>query len=116
MALAAALAVNHHLLCFSNPRTVTWVPTKLKSQKRAYLSFTSCTSSSSSSSSTSPEADLQTAESRVNLGLSLFSKGRDMGVLNFGIFWAQYDRIDVQHHALLRFSLLSDGFSCLFLL
>lgn len=73
MALAAALAVNHHLLCFSNPRTVTWVPTKLKPQKRAYLSFTCCTSSSSS---TSPEADLQTAESRVNLGLSLFSKGR----------------------------------------
>ena len=32
-----------------------------------------------------------------------------MGVLNFGIFWAQYDRIDVQQHALLRFSLLSDG-------
>ena len=73
MALAAALAVNHHLLCFSNPRTVTWVPTKLKPQKRAYLSFTCCTSSSSS---TSPEADLQTAESRVNLGLSLFSRGR----------------------------------------
>ena len=52
---------------------MTWVPTKLKPQKRAYLSFTCCTSSSSS---TSPEADLQTAESRVNLGLSLFSRGR----------------------------------------
>ena len=86
MALAAALAVNHHLLCFSNPRTVTWVPTKLKPQKRAYLSFTSCTSSSSSSSSTSPEADLQTAESRVNLGLSLFSKGRVFQLLFFLLF------------------------------
>lgn len=43
-------------------------------QKKALVSFTTC--SSSSSSSQSPEATTQTAESCVNLGLSLFSKGR----------------------------------------
>lgn len=85
MALAAALAVNHHLLCFSKPSTVAWLPAKLKPQKRAYLSVTSCSSSSSSSSS-SPKADVQTAEACINLGLSLFSKGRVFYFLLFVFF------------------------------
>ncbi|KAK9281680.1 hypothetical protein L1049_004584 [Liquidambar formosana] len=78
----AALTLHHHLLCFSNSRTRTWLPkrrTLFESQKRAPLSPISCSSSTSPSPSpspSSPEAETQTAESCVNLGLSLFSKGR----------------------------------------
>ncbi|RDX85261.1 Protein LOW PSII ACCUMULATION 1, chloroplastic [Mucuna pruriens] len=46
-------------------------PILLRSRKRIQFSLISC-----SSSSQTPEADTQTAESCVNLGLELFSKGR----------------------------------------
>ncbi|KAG8663494.1 hypothetical protein MANES_01G216900v8 [Manihot esculenta] len=78
MALAA-VALNSHLLCFSKSRTPSsWLLHKtslLSTRKKPHLSLTFC-SSSSSSTSQSPEANTQTAESCVNLGLSLFSKGR----------------------------------------
>nr|DAD33329.1 TPA_asm: hypothetical protein HUJ06_012180 [Nelumbo nucifera] len=74
----AALALQQHLLYLSKP--TTWLPnrTHLKSQRIGRVSLVSCSSSSSSSSSpsSSPEATTETAESCVNLGLSLFSKGR----------------------------------------
>ncbi|OMO63802.1 Tetratricopeptide-like helical [Corchorus capsularis] len=76
----AALALNLQLLCFSNSRTRAksrpWFPKRaafFNSQKKAHIFIVSC---SSSSTSQSPEANTQTAESCVNLGLSLFSKGR----------------------------------------
>ncbi|KAA8543113.1 hypothetical protein F0562_021392 [Nyssa sinensis] len=74
----ASIALHPRLLfclSISNSRT-TWISegkTLLKSQKRAHLSLISCSSSTSPSS---PELDTVTAESRVNLGLSFFSKGR----------------------------------------
>ncbi|XP_057964987.1 protein LOW PSII ACCUMULATION 1, chloroplastic [Malania oleifera] len=74
----AALALQQHLLCFSNSGTKaeTWLlprrSTLLKYRKKGHLSLISC----NSSTSPSPEADTETAESCVNLGLSLFSKGR----------------------------------------
>lgn len=75
----AAVALNSHLLCFSKSRTPSsWLLHKtslLSTRKKPHLSLTFC-SSSSSSTSQSPEANTQTAESCVNLGLSLFSKGR----------------------------------------
>ncbi|OVA04306.1 Tetratricopeptide repeat-containing domain [Macleaya cordata] len=69
----AALAVQQHLLYFSKPRT--WLPHKnnLKPSKIGRVSLIYCSSSSPSSSS---ETKTETAESCVNLGLSLFSKGR----------------------------------------
>ncbi|XVF32940.1 hypothetical protein REPUB_Repub17cG0126200 [Reevesia pubescens] len=74
----AALALNQQLLCFSNPKTRAksrpWFPKKatlLNSQKKAHNFIVSCYSTSQSL-----EANTQTAESCVNLGLSLFSKGR----------------------------------------
>ncbi|KAJ9171842.1 hypothetical protein P3X46_015151 [Hevea brasiliensis] len=74
---AAAVALNHHLLCVSNSRTSSWLLQKtslLSTRKKACLSLTCC--SSSSSTSQSAESNARTAESCVNLGLSLFSKGR----------------------------------------
>uniref|UniRef100_A0A6N2MZ66 Uncharacterized protein n=1 Tax=Salix viminalis TaxID=40686 RepID=A0A6N2MZ66_SALVM len=78
----AACALNQRLICFSNSysRTPTnpcstWLP-RTKTivfsipQNKGRLSLTSWTSQSSS------EANTQTAESCVSLGLSLFSKGR----------------------------------------
>ncbi|XP_077218310.1 tetratricopeptide repeat (TPR)-containing protein [Tasmannia lanceolata] len=66
----APFALHHQLLCF--PKPTAWIPNKihLKSQKGLRIFLTS--SSSPSQSETEP----QTAESCVNLGLSLFSKGR----------------------------------------
>ncbi|KAL5561491.1 hypothetical protein UlMin_031238 [Ulmus minor] len=80
MAMAAP-ALNQQLLCFSNSKTRTrsWLSGKktnishLKSQnKKTHFSFISC----SSPTSQSPQANMDTAESCVNLGLELFSKGR----------------------------------------
>ncbi|GAV73856.1 DUF3493 domain-containing protein/TPR_11 domain-containing protein [Cephalotus follicularis] len=91
MAVAmAAITLNKQLLCFSSSnskkttttttQTRPWIPNKttfLSFQKKGHLSLImSCSSSSSSSTSQSPQANTQTAESCVNLGLSLFSKGR----------------------------------------
>ncbi|KAJ4850581.1 Protein LOW PSII ACCUMULATION 1, chloroplastic [Turnera subulata] len=75
----ATIALNRHIPCFSNSRTRPrpWLfnRTNLFSpQKKALVSLITC--SSSSSSSQSPEATTQTAESCVNLGLSLFKKGK----------------------------------------
>ncbi|KAG4174346.1 hypothetical protein ERO13_A11G115400v2 [Gossypium hirsutum] len=76
----AALALNRQLLCLSYPKirakSRPWFPQKttlLNSQKKPHIFIVSC---SSSPTSQSPEANVQTAESCVNLGLSLFSKGR----------------------------------------
>ncbi|WRX09670.1 Tetratricopeptide repeat 2 - like 2 [Theobroma cacao] len=75
----SALALNQQLLCFSNSRTRAisrpWFPKKetLVNSHKAHIFIVSC---SSSSTSQSPEANTQSAESCVNLGLSLFSKGR----------------------------------------
>lgn len=78
----AAFALNQQLLCLSNShsRTTTkpcsaWLLSSKTSvfsipRKKGRFSLTSCNSQSSS------EANTQTAESCVNLGLSLFSKGR----------------------------------------
>ncbi|KAL9435702.1 hypothetical protein AB3S75_021884 [Citrus x aurantiifolia] len=82
--MAVAALVSQQPLCFSNSiaigrtRHKPWLPTKtiiLNPQKKAHLCPISC-SSSSSSTSQSPETNAETAESCVNLGLSLFSKGR----------------------------------------
>ncbi|XP_021280487.1 protein LOW PSII ACCUMULATION 1, chloroplastic [Herrania umbratica] len=75
----SALALNQQVLCFSNSRTRAisrpWFPKKatLLNSQKAHIFIVSC---SSSSTSQSPEANTQSAESCVNLGLSLFSKGR----------------------------------------
>ena len=99
----AACALNQRLLCFSNSysRTATkpcstWLPSSKTivfsiPRNKGRLSLTSWTSRSSS------EANTQTAESCVSLGLSLFSKGRVMDsfwvpwILNF----ADYFQISV---------------------
>ncbi|KAK4282479.1 hypothetical protein QN277_013852 [Acacia crassicarpa] len=74
-----AVALHHHLLYFSKWKTITSTslhrPVLLSSRKKALSSFISCSSSSSSTSQT-PEANTQTPEYHVNLGLELFSKGR----------------------------------------
>ncbi|GMN38040.1 hypothetical protein TIFTF001_007303 [Ficus carica] len=83
----AALALNQQLLCFSTSKTTTtipWLPTttstlthfKFQKNKSHLFFISSSSSSSSSSTSQSPEANTETAESCVNLGLQLFSKGR----------------------------------------
>ncbi|XP_037492549.1 protein LOW PSII ACCUMULATION 1, chloroplastic isoform X2 [Jatropha curcas] len=79
----AAVALNNSLLCFSNSTTratrkppCAWFPDEtslLVPRKKAHFTLTSY---SSSSTSQSPESGTQTPESCVNLGLSLFSKGR----------------------------------------
>ncbi|KAJ4955782.1 hypothetical protein NE237_012565 [Protea cynaroides] len=69
----AAIPLKQHLLYLSKPKS--WLPnrTHLKSVKVGRISFVSCSSPPSSS----PEAKTETtAESCVNLGLALFSKGR----------------------------------------
>ncbi|KAE8693742.1 Protein LOW PSII ACCUMULATION 1 [Hibiscus syriacus] len=81
MAVAApALALSQQVICLSDPKIRAkprpWFPqrtTLLNSQKKAHIFIVSC---SSSQTSQPPEADVQTPESCVNLGLSLFSKGR----------------------------------------
>lgn len=77
----AAQALHQQWLCFSNQitRTRPWLPartTTLTYYKKLadHISLIPC--SSSSSTSQSPEANTETAESCVNLGLQLFSKGR----------------------------------------
>ncbi|KAI8574723.1 hypothetical protein RHMOL_Rhmol01G0376400 [Rhododendron molle] len=75
----ATFALNQHFLFgLSNLRTTTWLPgrkTLFPSQKKPHLSL--CSSSTSPPPpSSSTELDTPTAESCVNLGLSLFSKGR----------------------------------------
>ncbi|KAK9945642.1 hypothetical protein M0R45_011146 [Rubus argutus] len=86
----AAQALHQQWLCFSNPitRTRPWLPartTTLTYYKKLadHISLIPCSSSSllfssssSSSTSQSPGANTETAESCVNLGLQLFSKGR----------------------------------------
>ncbi|XP_021906792.1 protein LOW PSII ACCUMULATION 1, chloroplastic [Carica papaya] len=85
MAVSAALVPIQLLLCNSNSRTSSrWLPCKStllnSQQKKAFIFLVSCSSSSSSSSSSPtsqpPETETKTAESCVNLGLSLFSRGR----------------------------------------
>ncbi|KAJ0111851.1 hypothetical protein Patl1_01029 [Pistacia atlantica] len=80
----AVAALSQQLLCFSTStktRTTTtakpWFPNStalFNSLKKSHASFIS--SSSSSSTSPSSETNAETAESCVNLGLSLFSNGR----------------------------------------
>ncbi|XP_074268358.1 protein LOW PSII ACCUMULATION 1, chloroplastic-like [Silene latifolia] len=55
------------------PATKSWIQLSSAAQKRLQLSYITCSSSSPSSSQ---ETTSETAESCVNLGLSLFSKGR----------------------------------------
>lgn len=79
----AVAAVSQQLLSFSTSTqtraTATpkpWFPNSTSlfvSLKKSHASFISF---SSSSTSQSPETNAETAESCVNLGLSLFSKGR----------------------------------------
>ncbi|XP_021820101.1 protein LOW PSII ACCUMULATION 1, chloroplastic isoform X1 [Prunus avium] len=78
----ATLALHQQWLSFSNPitRTRPWLPgrtttlTHLQIHKNlAGISLISCCSSSTSQST---DANTETAESCVNLGLQLFSKGR----------------------------------------
>ncbi|XP_061369382.1 protein LOW PSII ACCUMULATION 1, chloroplastic [Gastrolobium bilobum] len=74
----AVVAVQQQFLCFSEsnwmsrkrPCLNTYGAIFLRSPKKIQFSLISC------SSSQTPEADTQTAESCVNLGLQLFSKGR----------------------------------------
>lgn len=96
----AVAAVSQQLLSFSTSTqtraTATpkpWFPNSTSlfvSPKKSHASFISF---SSSSTSQSPETNAETAESCVNLGLSLFSKGRvctytiyyfDLCILYFG--------------------------------
>ncbi|KAE8009520.1 hypothetical protein FH972_005952 [Carpinus fangiana] len=78
----AAFALHHQLFSLTNSKTRArpWLSYKtnfLHSQKKTHFCLISCSSSSSSSStSQSPEANIETAESCVNLGLQLFSNGR----------------------------------------
>ncbi|XP_058076189.1 protein LOW PSII ACCUMULATION 1, chloroplastic [Magnolia sinica] len=71
MAALAAFQPRQFLCSHHHPRT--WIPAKthLKSQNPRRIFFIS-----SSSSTPSSETNTETAESCVNLGLSLFSKGR----------------------------------------
>ncbi|KGN52798.1 protein LOW PSII ACCUMULATION 1, chloroplastic [Cucumis sativus] len=68
----ATLPLFHHLPTLSNPKSLTILRPRLPTSQRTFrLSILSC-----SSTSQSPEANLQSAESCVNFGLQLFSKGR----------------------------------------
>ncbi|XP_029122747.1 protein LOW PSII ACCUMULATION 1, chloroplastic isoform X3 [Elaeis guineensis] len=73
MALAAA-GLHQQLLCCPRSRAFSSQRTRLRFQKSRLVLVAS--SSSSSPPSPSSETSTQTAESCVNLGLSLFSKGR----------------------------------------
>ncbi|KAL6208441.1 hypothetical protein ACLB2K_019390 [Fragaria x ananassa] len=82
MAMAAQALLHQQWLCFSsNPISTTttrpWLPARTTTLTffQIHKKLISC-SSSSSSTSQSPEANTETAESCVNLGLQLFSKGR----------------------------------------
>lgn len=68
MAIMAALALQQHL--FKLSKRNSWVPQRncLKPIKISKVSLISCSSSETTTTNT--------AESCVNLGLSLFSKGR----------------------------------------
>ncbi|KAL6271812.1 hypothetical protein ACE6H2_028723 [Prunus campanulata] len=78
----AALALHQQWLSFSNPTTRTrpWLPSRTTTvthlQIHKNLAGISLISCSSSSTSQSTDANTETAESCVNLGLQLFSKGR----------------------------------------
>ncbi|KAG6581260.1 Protein LOW PSII ACCUMULATION 1, chloroplastic, partial [Cucurbita argyrosperma subsp. sororia] len=70
----ATLPVFHQLLTLSNPKSATILRQRLptsNSQRAFHVSILCC-----SSTSQSPEANVESAESSVNLGLQLFSKGR----------------------------------------
>ncbi|XP_023528576.1 protein LOW PSII ACCUMULATION 1, chloroplastic [Cucurbita pepo subsp. pepo] len=70
----ATLPVFHQLLTLSNPKSATILRQRLptsNSQRPFHVSILCC-----SSTSQSPEANIESAESSVNLGLQLFSKGR----------------------------------------
>ncbi|WOL15833.1 protein LOW PSII ACCUMULATION 1, chloroplastic [Canna indica] len=71
----ASLALQQHLLCCTKPNTWSAPKFYLRYRKHLFLPLAS-SSSSPSPPSSSPETATQTAESCVNLGLSLFSKGR----------------------------------------
>ncbi|XP_038905239.1 protein LOW PSII ACCUMULATION 1, chloroplastic [Benincasa hispida] len=68
----ATLPLFHHLLTFSSPKSATILRPRLLTSQRAFHVSILCFSSTSQS----PEANLESAESCVNLGLQLFSKGR----------------------------------------
>ncbi|XP_073009789.1 protein LOW PSII ACCUMULATION 1, chloroplastic isoform X2 [Typha latifolia] len=77
----ASLALQLHFPCSPNPRIWSSCKTHLSPQRGRFVFVVSSSSSSSSpppspSPSPSSEDALKTAESCVNLGLSLFSKGR----------------------------------------
>lgn len=81
MAVATIAPNQHNLFRLSNSTTTTtWFPngkTLFTSQTRPFISLIRCSSSASPPPpSSSTELDKPTAESSVNLGLSLFSKGR----------------------------------------
>ncbi|XP_022983449.1 protein LOW PSII ACCUMULATION 1, chloroplastic [Cucurbita maxima] len=70
----ATLPVFHQLLTLSNPKSATILRQRLptsNSQRAFHVSILCC-----SSTSQSPETNVESAESSVNLGLQLFSKGR----------------------------------------
>ncbi|XP_059625694.1 protein LOW PSII ACCUMULATION 1, chloroplastic [Cornus florida] len=74
----ATIALHQHLFFFCSPNSRTCLLNRRalsKPQKRVRLSLISCSSSPPSSSSP-PAVDTATAESCVNQGLALFSKGR----------------------------------------
>ncbi|MBA0560225.1 hypothetical protein Golob_017138 [Gossypium lobatum] len=89
----AALALNQQLLCFSYPKirakSRPWFPQKttlLNSQKKPHIFIVSC---SSSPTSQSPEANVQTAESCVNL---VFLGFYGVDVFNLGDFFIELER------------------------
>lgn len=94
----AALPLQQQLLCFSNlktrtGRTTPWLSTRksilanFNSQNnKLHLSVISC----SSSTSQFREANTETAESCVNLGLELFSEGRVFFFFYFLVFLFPY--------------------------
>ncbi|XP_052188827.1 protein LOW PSII ACCUMULATION 1, chloroplastic [Diospyros lotus] len=90
MAVATLTLQHRLLLCPSNSTSTTWFPTGctlLATQRRSKLCLIRCSAASSPSPPpSSSEIDAATAESCVNLGLSLFSKGRVKDAL------AQFDR------------------------
>lgn len=79
--MAAQALLHQQWLCFSsNPISTTttrpWLPARTTTLSFFQIHKKLIPCSSSSSTSQSPEANTETAESCVNLGLQLFSKGR----------------------------------------
>ncbi|KAL8167734.1 hypothetical protein V2J09_009233 [Rumex salicifolius] len=76
----STFTLQRHFLCLSEPKSKTeikpWLLKGPNSSLRRSVRFPSVACSSSSSSPSAAEEAEQTAESCVNLGLSLFSKGR----------------------------------------